>query len=445
LTLIPPERQKILIKGGKLTDEVIVSTLNLKSPVMVLGTPDKNLPSKPVEKQVFLEDLNKNQLVKVSNEPSGLTNLGNTCYLNSSLQTIFHIDDVNNRLKDYTFGGANQANSAFVLSLKSMFQQMSKKQEVITPSTFLSLFRRSYPQFAEQQNGIYKQQDAEEAFSQILSSLRSELKIDDVFKITFNTKTQCLAIPEDVTEGFEEAYKLNCHIGVKTNFLRDGLLAGLKETIEKHNSTLNADTEYETTKTITRLPKYLTVHFIRFFWKRDINKKSKILRKVQFPFELDLAEMLDVSIKADKVSNRDTIRKVEKDNLDMIRDFKKTKNDTSLTPLEQQEEDEMKITSIKSKFKDDLNSALPNVDFNTTTENPSSVYELNAVITHAGSSADGGHYKAYVKDPTDLDGERWWLFNDDKVSSVNKEKIETLAGGGESDSALLLIYKGLGL
>lgn len=102
----------------------------------------------------------------------------------------------------------------------------------------------------------------------------------------------------------------------------------------------------------------------------------------------------------------------------------------------------MKITSIKSKFKDDLNSALPNVDFNTTTENPSSVYELNAVITHAGSSADGGHYKAYVKDPTDLDGERWWLFNDDKVSSVNKEKIETLAGGGESDSALLLIYKG---
>ncbi|EMG46597.1 Ubiquitin carboxyl-terminal hydrolase [Candida maltosa Xu316] len=447
LTLIPPERQKILIKGGKLTDDVIVSTLDLKNPVMVLGTPDKNLPSKPVEKQVFLEDLNKNQLVKVGNEPSGLTNLGNTCYLNSSLQTLFQMEDVQQKVKsfDFSVGVPGRTNDNLVLALNTVFSQMSKKQEAITPSIFLSLFRRSFPQFAEQQNGIYKQQDAEEAFSQILSSLRATLKIDDLFRIDFQTETKCLALPEDVTTGFEEAFKLNCHIDVKTNFLRDGILAGLKETIEKHNSTLNADTDYEITKTITRLPKYLTVHFIRFFWKRDINKKSKILRRVQFPFELDVAEMLDSSVKPEKIANRDTIRKVEKDNLDLVRDFKKAKKDSTLTPLEQQEEDEMKITSIKSKFKDDLATAIPNVNFETSTENPSSVYELNAVITHAGASADGGHYKAYVKDPTDLDGDRWWLFNDDKVSSVNKEKIETLAGGGESDAALLLIYKGLGL
>lgn len=444
LTLIPPERQKILIKGGKLTDDVVVFSLNLKNPVMVLGTPDKNLPSKPVEKQVFLEDLNKNQLVKVTNEPSGLTNLGNTCYLNSSLQALFQMEDIQNKVRDFSFTGSNQTHDNLVLALKTIFLQMSKKHEAVTPSIFLSLFRRSFPQFSEQVNGMYKQQDAEEAFSQILTSLRSALKVDDLFRIGFNKETKCLDVPEEAIKGFEDAFKLDCHIDVKTNFLRDGILAGLKETIEKHNDTLNADAKYEISKTISRLPKYLTVHFIRFFWKSDINKKSKILRRVQFPFELDLAEMLDSSIKPEKIANRDTIRKVEKDNLDLIRDFKKAKKDTSLTPLEQQEEDELKITSIKSKFRDDLSTAMPNINFETSTENPSSVYELNAVITHAGASADGGHYKAYVKDPTDLDGDRWWLFNDDKVSAVNKEKIETLAGGGESDAALLLIYKGLG-
>ena len=217
------------------------------------------------------------------------------------------------------------------------------------------------------------------------------------------------------------------------------------ETIEKYNDTLQSNTEYEISRTITRLPKYLTVHFMRFFWRRDTQKKSKILRRVQFPFELDLAEMLDSSIKNDKVAVRDKIRQIEKDQDELIRDFKKSKKSSGLNPTEQEEEDQMKIESIKSKFRDDLSSALPGMSLDSTTENPSSVYQLGAVITHAGSSADSGHYQAYVRDPKDIEGIRWWKFNDDKVSEVSREKVETLAGGGEADSALILIYKGVGL
>ena len=36
-------------------------------------------------------------------------------------------------------------------------------------------------------------------------------------------------------------------------------------------------------------------------------------------------------------------------------------------------------------------------------------------------------------------------FNDDKVSEVDAEKIATLAGGGESHSALILLYKAIPL
>ncbi|EAZ63739.2 deubiquitinating enzyme, partial [Scheffersomyces stipitis CBS 6054] len=452
LTSIPPNRQKILVKGGKVndTDNVSAIVASAKQPIMVLGTPDKNLPSKPIEKQVFLEDLNSNQLTNVSNDPSGLVNLGNTCYLNSSLQTLFKIEDVNKKVSSYQAGRSSGVSptNALVVGLKSLVGQMSKKQEKVNPTLFLALFRNQFPQFAERDNhGFYKQQDAEEAFSQILRVLCDELKIEDSFRLTFNTDTKCLALPEEEhVFGVEESLKLNCHIDIKTNFLRDGLLAGLKDTMEKYNDTLQSNAEYEVSKKITRLPKYLTVHFVRFFWRRDTQKKSKILRRVQFPFELDLSEMLDDSIKSDKVSIRDQLRKIEKDNLDLIRDFKKAKKDTTLNPLEQQEEDEMKLLSIKSKFSDSFKSILPE-GFNVeeTSENPSSVYELSAVITHAGSSADSGHYQSFIKDDSDLDGERWWKFNDDKVSSVNKEKIESLAGGGESDSALILIYKGLGL
>lgn len=444
VTQIPVARQKILVKGGKLSDDTKISSLkiNLKTPIMVLGTPDKDLPTKKPAQQVFLEDLNENQLVKVSPDPSGLINLGNTCYLNSSLQAIYAMKDISEKVEKYS-----DSLSALVASLKSIFSAMAKKQTKVNPALFLMQFRKMFPQFAEQERGFYKQQDAEEAFSQLLNALGSTIGIDDYLRVDFKVVTKCLALPEEGSKiDSESSNKLNCHIDIKTNFLRDGILNSLKDTVEKFNDELQSNTEYEATKTITRLPKYLTVHFVRFFWRRDTQKKSKILRKVQFPFELDVAEMLDESIKSEKVAVRDLLRKLEKDHTELIRDFKKSKRDPALTPQEQQEEKELKLASIRSKFADDFSDVLPEgYSLELTKENPSSVYELLTVITHQGSSADSGHYQAFVRNENDLEGDEWWKFNDDKVSVVNKERIEQLAGGGESDSALILVYKAKGL
>lgn len=447
LTQIPVERQKILIKGGKLTDDADIAELKSKQkmPIMVLGTPDKDLPQQPAVKQVFLEDLNANQLATVSHEPSGLVNLGNTCYLNSSLQTLFHNEDIVTRVQKYT--PLESSKNPLVTSLKGIFQAMQKRQEDVNPTFFLMQFRSQFPQFAEQDHGFYKQQDAEEAYSQLLTVLGSALHTDDFLRVDFKTVTKCLALPEEPEKvGFETASKLNCHIDLNVNFLRDGLKNGLKDSLEKYNDTLNSNTEYQVTKTITRLPKYLTVHFVRFFWRRDTQKKSKILRRVQFPFELDVAEFLDDSIKSDKVGVRDQLRKIEKDHEEVVRDFKKLKKDVAMTPQQQQEEEEIKLALLRSKFTDEYKSILPSgYDLDATTENPSSVYELTTLITHQGSSADSGHYQSFVKDTNDLDGDRWWRFNDNKVSTVLRDKIEGFAGGGESDSALILIYKAKGL
>jgi len=90
--------------------------------------------------------------------------------------------------------------------------------------------------------------------------------------------------------------------------------------------------------------------------------------------------------------------------------------------------------------------------------NKSGLYELRGVITHQGASADSGHYTSYVKkaarmvdDPKAPGGKRkeedgkWWWFNDDKVTEVDAEKIEMLSGGGESHSALILLYRAIDL
>ena len=76
----------------------------------------------------------------------------------------------------------------------------------------------------------------------------------------------------------------------------------------------------------------------------------------------------------------------------------------------------------------------------TNTQNQANLdtawYELIAVITHKGRSADGGHYVAWVKM-----NDTWLKFDDDKVSPTTEEEIKKLSGGGDFHTAYDLIYK----
>ncbi len=54
---------------------------------------------------------------------------------------------------------------------------MERSSQPVTPYGFLMQLRGKYPQFAQQRNGFYMQQDAEECWSQLLYSLRERLKV----------------------------------------------------------------------------------------------------------------------------------------------------------------------------------------------------------------------------------------------------------------------------
>ncbi len=440
ITKIPIDRQKILLKTGQLKDDDIVESLKLKpnQSIMVLGSPELNLPIAPIN-NVFLEDLNESSLKSYSNEPIGFENLGNTCYLNSSIQALYSIPSLQKKLTQNDKVGEIGTNEHLVLQLKRVFKELeNKKQDSIVPNNLITSLRVLYPQFNERdQYGRYKQQDAEEAFTQLLLSLKNVLGEDFIKDYTINFKSiiKNQEDESDVQIKYEDDVKLQCHITSSTNFLKNGIVESLNETIEKHSDNLNKNCNYEINKKITKLPSILTVQFVRFFWKRSTNKKSKILRKVQFPFQLDLTDLLDEEYRDSKIKIRDEFRSIEKNQQSEEREFKKQKK--NLNSKDEQDfwkkQHDKYIEEFTSKTPKDLSVG----------ENPSSLYNLNAIITHQGSSADSGHYQAFVKDRYNDD--KWWRFNDDKVSIVDKDRVESLAGGGESDSALILIYKGFGL
>jgi len=81
------------------------------------------------------------------------------------------------------------------------------------------------------------------------------------------------------------------------------------------------------------------------------------------------------------------------------------------------------------------------VDNNQSSSNVTGVYDLTAIITHKGRSADSGHYMSYVKlFNKEKQVEEWNKFDDAKVSIVNEEEVLRLAGGGDRDMAYFCIF-----
>jgi ubiquitin carboxyl-terminal hydrolase 14 len=529
LTGVEPERQKVLVKASQLKDNAIMGSLGLKNgqSIMMMGTPSEDgTIAKPKEAIRFVEDMDEaEQAQQAGATPAGLENLGNTCYLNSTLQVLRAIPELQDNLVKYKPSAAGNSLSPFTTQfttqpttdlanhLKSLYTEMGKTQSGYAPMTFLNAFRTAYPQFAERsKSGAgYAQQDAEEAWSQIIAQLRGKINVQDgeggpsvsfVDRYMAGELVSSLEcddpaakeVGEEPTVTKEAFLKLNCHIDAQTNHLRDGILKALTEKgIEKRSSVLDREATYTKKSQISRLPKYLAVHFVRFFWRRDVQKKAKIMRKVTFPQELDAVEFCTDELKKALIPVRDKVREIRKDEEDIDRARKRRKRnpaDGENTEPSSAAEKKAEADKKKKDGKKPATSADGDVEmagaetFKTDAEfeaekheallaakkelhslispdllhddgaNQSGLYELRGVVTHQGASADSGHYTAYVKKTAPVDpktgkkGEedgKWWWFNDEKVSEVDEEKITALAGGGESHSALICLYRAIPL
>ncbi len=501
LTGVPVNRQKLLCRKswkGQLKDDMVfkdMQNINEKMKITLFGTSEGIPKLPPPTKILFKEDMTAQEALSVGSiMRPGLKNLGNTCYLNSTLQCLKAVPELNQALKKYEpsgFTGSSQLTAA----LGKLFQKLEINAEAVTPMNFVGLLRQAYPDPYAQRAGMnFKQQDADEFYTTLMTKILSpalkstngtELAslegadnlIDALFGLRLKIEMKCQEVEgEKVKEKWEKAHKVVCNIrgteikgAEKVDHLFQGVLAGFEGTMELHSPLAGRNAIWKRTTRIDRLPRYMCFQFMRFFWKATPGSRDhqgiscKIMRKVKFPRNLDVYEFCSKRLKdilrvprekhaMELLAEAERKAKEERKQNELEKKGKKRKKSskapqdektTATSNTSTEEPMEVEVSKEEEEKEEDGASAM---DVESTTETAGiglpkdfrGNYELFAIVTHKGRSSNGGHYMGYVRDKGEDD---WINFDDDVVETCKWEHVEPLAGGGDRDMAYLAFYR----
>ena len=476
--------------------------------------------------------------LNVEKIPAGLRNLGNTCYMNATLQCLRHMPELQMGLRSVNDGGLvfNRDDMTRLLTTQSgtpagqliiermprimsscighTCQQLDQSGAALAPEAFVALLRRFYaePFAAMTPSGHPMQQDAEEFFTLVTELVKSSLpaagpdSFDALLGLEMEETLACTETDaEAVVVKRERTNRLVCNIsggttGAKVDHLYDGLMMALDGNVEKRSDVLGRDAVWSKKARVVRLPKYLCLQFMRFFWNRTPNSadhqgvKSKILRAVAYPDVIDVYDLCSPQLQARLRENRlaDDKRfegELKAKRTKMEEEFKaataasegaegaaaasaggeqsakaamagggtRSKEPGSAMDVSLEGLDEDDAAALQAAMAFSITGDIPELPasvFSASSSSSSSApslfgealpadflgyYELHGVVTHKGRSCDSGHYIGWVRKAPGSD--EWFKYDDEKVSPCTTPDILKLSGGGDHDSAYFAIFR----
>jgi ubiquitin carboxyl-terminal hydrolase 8 len=334
--------------------------------------------------KIKIENINLHSSEEVNLKKCGLYNLGNTCFINSILQILLIIPQLNNLLNDKSYRNKlnNNINSLLLIEWDSLREEMQNGiHDVISPNRFLNVIQhiakiKNIDIFSE-----YHQNDVQEFLLFLIDCFHLGLKqnIQITIKGVSNNEKDDLAIKcyEKIKQMYENDYSeiFNMFYGIHVSQIfneNDELLSTVPETfysIDLPLPPLN-DNKNPSLKECFKL--YTSNEILdndNMYFDETLNKKIVAKKKILF---WSLPKILIIDIK--------------RFNFRM-----------------------MKLQQLLNFPLDNLNLSEYIVGYDPEQY----VYDLIGVCNHSGG-VRGGHYTSFVRD-----NNNWYLCNDTQIVKIN--------------------------
>lgn len=229
---------------------------------------------------------------------TGLENQGATCYMNSVLQSLYHLPLFRSSVLQIPTSDEEDPEHSIALNLQALFYIMEpQKAPHSVPTVFLT------KSFGWDSHQAFEQQDLQEFFRVLLTKLDDKIdaknkknekkKIDHVSAIFKGQTVATISGKTDdfVSERFEDFYDISLNIkglttleNVFNNYTKKEDLSDSYDTGIEGKEKISVEIQIQ----LFKLPKVLTIHLQRFEYDFIHDTLTKIYDELQYPLILDL-------------------------------------------------------------------------------------------------------------------------------------------------------------